>query len=95
MDWCHGNERGSDQDEDVLLTLRMQVVSKLRQVSKLDFIIGEVFLVLHVIDVCVLNVLQKKERHTVKVVQSKISCFCCKSSSWDKARLLSRIGWTC
>ena len=62
------NVRGSDQDEDVFLTLRMQVVSKLRQASKVDFIVGEIFLVFHVIDVCVLNVLQKKKTNTLKFV---------------------------
>lgn len=38
----------------------MQVVSKLRQAFKVDFVVGEIFLVLHVVNVCVLNVLQKK-----------------------------------
>lgn len=35
----------------------MKVVGKLRQLLELHFVICEVFLVLHVVDVCVLNVL--------------------------------------
>lgn len=66
------DERGSDQDQDVLLTLRVQVVGKVRQASKVDLIVGEVFLVLHVIDVRVLNVLQKKRHFEVCPVKGQL-----------------------
>lgn len=50
----------------------MQVVSKVRQASKADFIVGEIFLVLHVIDVCVLDVLQKKRHFQVCPVKDQL-----------------------
>lgn len=55
----------SYQDEDVSLTLLMKVVGKLRQLTELDFVISEIFFILHVVDVSVLNVLQGKKRQNV------------------------------
>ena len=52
----------SYQDEDVSLTLIMEVVSKLRQLCEKRLVVGEVLLVLHVVNVSVLNVLREKIR---------------------------------
>lgn len=53
----------SYQDEDVSLSLFMKVVCKLRQLAELDFVISEIFLILHVVNVSVLNVLHGKRKN--------------------------------
>lgn len=52
----------SYQNEDVFLSLLVKVVCELRQFAELDFVISEVFLVLHVVNVGVLNLLKGKKR---------------------------------
>lgn len=53
----------SYQDEDVPLPLLMEVIGKLRQLTEFDFVVGEVFLVLHVVYVSVLNVLHEDKNN--------------------------------
>lgn len=61
MDNTHHEQRGcSHQDDDVFLSLGVQVVSKLRQLTELHFVICEILLILHVVDVGVLDILQEE-----------------------------------
>lgn len=53
-------EMNTYQDEDVLLALLMQVVSKCGQVFEVHLVIGEIFLFLHVVYISVLDVLWLK-----------------------------------
>lgn len=53
----HSQQRASYQDEDISLSLCMKVVGKLRQLIEIDFVVREIFLILHVVNVSVLNVL--------------------------------------
>lgn len=53
---------GLYQDEDVFLALLVKVVGKGWQISELDFVVSEIFLVLHVVNVSVLDVLHRKDK---------------------------------
>lgn len=56
------SEGESHQDEDVSLAIGVQVVCKLGQLLEFDFVVGEILLVLHVVNVGVLDVLQIHEK---------------------------------
>lgn len=43
----------------------MKVVGKGRQIGELDFVVGEIFLILHVVNVSVLDVLHRKDKDVV------------------------------
>ena len=53
----------------------MKVVIKLRQLLELDFVIGEIFLILHVVYVSVLNVLQEEKHASVGKPESHVQTF--------------------
>lgn len=59
----HSQCSTSYQDEDVSLSLLVKVVGKLRQLAELDFVVSEIFLILHVVNVSVLNVLHGNKKN--------------------------------
>lgn len=48
----------------------MHVVGKIWQLLEFFFVVGEILLVLHVVDVCVLNVLHNKRKKTQSIKPS-------------------------
>lgn len=53
----------SDQYEDVFLSLLVHVIGELRQLGEMYQVVREVLFILHVVDICVLDILKEKETH--------------------------------